>query len=247
MFTTCPLPRRDYDAESLSYMMAFFPVAGLYVSTVGAATYYLSGLLAISSILRAALVLVAVCVATGGIHLDGFSDASDAFFSRRDANKMLEIMHDVHIGAFAAISLVLLLLLQFAALQSIIATSDLRIIIAVFILPILSRSLSGLYSLNLPSARSNGMHHDYRQNSSGTVRGILIVFLLISAAGLIVSAHYSGLISLILCLLTSCLFARFSLKRFKGATGDLAGFLLVTLETIALLSLALSHNLPAWF
>ncbi|MDD4324474.1 MAG: adenosylcobinamide-GDP ribazoletransferase, partial [Eubacteriales bacterium] len=94
MFTTCPLPRRDYDAESLSYMMAFFPVAGLYVSLVAAATYYLSGLLPISTVLRAALLLIAICVATGGIHLDGFSDASDALFSRRDVNKMLEIMHD---------------------------------------------------------------------------------------------------------------------------------------------------------
>ena len=247
MFTTCPLPRREYDSSSLSYMMAFFPLAGLNIALLGAAVYYLTALLEISSLLRAALILFALIAGSGGIHLDGFADASDALFSRRDAKKMLEIMHDVHVGAFAVISLLLVLLLQFAALQSLLAVTEERLMTAVFILPVFSRSLSGLYSISLPSARSDGMHYDYRQKSSGTVLSILIVFLLLSSAGIILSAHYSGVMTVILAILISYFFDRYSLQIFEGATGDLAGFLLVLLETTALLVLALSHSLPAWF
>jgi len=247
MFTTCPLPRREYDSSSLSYMMAFFPLTGLYIAAIGAAVYYLSAWLEISSILRAALILLALIAASGGIHLDGFADAADAFFSRRDAEKMLEIMHDVHLGAFAVLALFSVLLLQFAALQSILTGAEQRLMAAAFILPVFSRSLSGLYSISLPSARSDGMHYDYRQRSSGTVRSILIAFLLLSSGGIVLSAHYSGVITVVLAALLSWFFARFSLRKFAGATGDLAGFLLVLLETTALLTLALSHSLPAWF
>ena len=49
------------------------------------------------------LVLVPVIV-TGGIHVDGLLDTSDALSSWRDREKRLEILKDSHAGAFAVIT-----------------------------------------------------------------------------------------------------------------------------------------------
>ena len=42
---------------------------------------------------------------TGGIHLDGYADTSDALSSYGDREKKLEILKDSHCGAFAVIRL----------------------------------------------------------------------------------------------------------------------------------------------
>src|SRR5699024_3005102 len=44
-------------------------------------------------------------ILTGGIHLDGWIDASDAFFSYRDVKKRLQIMEDPRVGAFGVLGL----------------------------------------------------------------------------------------------------------------------------------------------
>ena len=49
------------------------------------------------------LVLVPVVI-TGGIHVDGLLDTSDALSSWRDREKRLEILKDSHAGAFAVIT-----------------------------------------------------------------------------------------------------------------------------------------------
>ena len=49
------------------------------------------------------LVIVPVVI-TGGIHVDGLLDTSDALSSWRDREKRLEILKDSHAGAFAVIT-----------------------------------------------------------------------------------------------------------------------------------------------
>src|SRR5699024_12580886 len=52
-------------------------------------------------------------ILTGGIHLDGWIDASDAFFSYRDVKKRLQIMEDLRVGAFGVLGLLFLLSFNF--------------------------------------------------------------------------------------------------------------------------------------
>lgn len=62
-----------------------------------------------------AAVLVALPVAvTGGIHLDGLCDTSDALASWAPRERKLEIMHDPRAGAFGVIGVVVYLILQFS-------------------------------------------------------------------------------------------------------------------------------------
>ena len=54
-------------------------------------------------------------ILSGGFHMDGFLDATDAIFSRRDRDRKLEIMKDPHCGPFAVLSCAALLLLELGA------------------------------------------------------------------------------------------------------------------------------------
>mgnify|MGYP003392776405 FL=1 len=45
---------------------------------------------------------------TGFLHLDGFMDVTDAVKSWRDLERRREILKDSHVGSFAVINLVLL-------------------------------------------------------------------------------------------------------------------------------------------
>ena len=54
---------------------------------------------------------------TGGIHLDGFCDVTDAKSSYASTERKLEIMSDSHVGAFVVMYLGIYLLLQAGFIQ----------------------------------------------------------------------------------------------------------------------------------
>ena len=57
-------------------------------------------------------------IITGGFHLDGFIDTSDAVSSFKDREERLSIMKDPHVGAFGIIRTIVLLILYFAFVSS---------------------------------------------------------------------------------------------------------------------------------
>ena len=83
---------------------------------------------------------IALCAmpffATGFIHLDGFMDVTDAVGSCRDLAKRREILKDSHVGSFAVIGVVLLILCQFAFCVSFNQKTDIRVLI---VIPVVSR------------------------------------------------------------------------------------------------------------
>ena len=66
-----------------------------------------------SPLAAAFFVWLSLIFLTGGLHLDGWMDASDAFFSYRDKQKRLEIMKDPRVGAFGVLSIIVLLSARF--------------------------------------------------------------------------------------------------------------------------------------
>ncbi len=246
-FTVIPFPQYAFHPVHLSWSLAFFPLAGLPGAVLAGVSLYLLRLLGMGIFFRAVIALALLIFSSGAIHLDGFADTCDALFSRRDRQVQLEIMRDPHIGVYAVIGTVLLLLTALAAWTEILATGRTLLILASLFYGIFARSLSGLYSASLPSARRDGMQCAFRKNMPLTAKGILILFLLISALSVIATAHWSGVIAVGLSLLLFLLFSRFSMKAFGGAMGDLAGFLFSVTEVGGWVVFALSQALPAWY
>jgi adenosylcobinamide-GDP ribazoletransferase len=115
--TRVPLPSIDFDPDSLSRSVKFFPVVGLAIGVCGV---WLQRLLAphFGRLLAAFLVQLFFVLVTGALHEDGLADSADGFGGGSTREQMLAIMRDSKIGAFGAIALVLSLLARFLLLSS---------------------------------------------------------------------------------------------------------------------------------
>ena len=71
--------------------------------------------------MTAALLVAVLAVATRGLHLDGLMDVCDGLFGGYTPERRLEIMRDSHVGAFAVLGAVSLLLLKYGALVSLLS------------------------------------------------------------------------------------------------------------------------------
>ena len=110
MFSALPVPHVDWNERNMRYAMAAFPLVGAVIG----ALWCVCGLLPLPDMLKAAGFCLIPVAATGGIHLDGFADTSDALSSYGDREKKLAILKDPHCGAFAVIRLCGYFVLYFA-------------------------------------------------------------------------------------------------------------------------------------
>ena len=101
MFSALPVPQFEWNEKNMRYAMCGFPLIGL----VCGGLWCLCGVLPLPELARAAAFCLVPVAITGGIHLDGYADTSDALSSYGDREKKLEILKDSHCGAFAVIRL----------------------------------------------------------------------------------------------------------------------------------------------
>ena len=167
-----------------------------------------------------AAVLVALPVAvTGGIHLDGLCDTSDALASWAPRERKLEIMHDPRAGAFGVIGVVVYLILQFSLFTALPLTAG--AFLALLCSLVFSRSLSGLAVECWPAARADGMAAGL---SPAKKRAAIVVPLCAFAA--VAYAQAVGALMAVAGLLALAWYRHVALSRFGGVTGDLAGWFL---------------------
>jgi adenosylcobinamide-GDP ribazoletransferase len=109
-----PGPARP-SADALGRAAPWFPVIGLGIGLILAIVDRVTQVF--FPLLLAGLLTVTVWkLLTGGLHLDGLADCLDSL-GGRDPEQRLAIMSDSRIGAFGALGLILLLLLEIAAVS----------------------------------------------------------------------------------------------------------------------------------
>ncbi|HEU0004324.1 MAG TPA: adenosylcobinamide-GDP ribazoletransferase, partial [Ktedonobacteraceae bacterium] len=109
---------KDETAPRLIIGCEYFPVVGLLLALLLWLLVLLFSRL-IPQIALAALLLVALAMLTGGLHLDGLMDTCDGLFGGRTRERKLEIMRDSRVGSFGVLGALCVLLLKFALLASI--------------------------------------------------------------------------------------------------------------------------------
>lgn len=107
--TLVRVPARQYDADSLSRAVKFFPFVGLLIGT-SAALLHLLLTPHLPVLIVATLVVAYLVLITGCLHEDGLADAADGFGGGWDRDKILAIMRDSRIGTYGAVTLTLSLL-----------------------------------------------------------------------------------------------------------------------------------------
>lgn len=92
MYSRLPMPQMAWEPANMAYAMCFFPLVGCVIGAFLLLAEWLTGLLGISPLLRAAILLLIPIAVSGGIHMDGFLDTADALASHAPREKKLEIL-----------------------------------------------------------------------------------------------------------------------------------------------------------
>mgnify|MGYP004603073519 FL=1 len=232
MFSALPVPRIDWNERNMRYAMAAFPLIGAVIG----ALWCVCGLLPLPDMLKAAGFCLIPVAATGGIHLDGFADTSDALSSYGEKEKKLEILKDPHCGAFAVIRLCSYFALYFALCACV--TFTLRVGLVWTLALVLERCLSGYAVAAFPMAKNTGLAHTFA--TAADKRRVKIILLALSVCVGVGMAVLGGGLLVLAALAMLWRYRAVAVKQFGGVTGDLAGWFLQRAELFMLAALLLS-------
>jgi adenosylcobinamide-GDP ribazoletransferase len=211
---------------SMVAAIPWFPAAGAIIGALLLPAGWL-GDLGWGAMARAALLVAAWGVVTGGLHLDGLSDTFDAVMSWRPRERKLEIMKDSRIGAMGAMALVAVLLLKFTFL----AGAGPGWWQAMLVAPALGRWANCYGIFWFPAAREGGLGRSFnaqvRQADFWWASIFAIVFVSIVAGP-------AGLVAALLVWAAAHLLIRWWVRDLGGLTGDTYGALCEIGEVVAL-------------
>lgn len=231
MFCAIPVPQ-VWDEKAKDKMLLFLPVLGLEIGTIWAALAWLCRALALPGAVTALVLCVFPYIVTGFIHLDGYMDVTDAVKSWRDLQRRREILKDSHVGSFAVIGLVLLILAQFVFFLSAKEGTPLGILA---LIPAVSRCGSALAVTALkPMTTSQYAGRSGKPDHIGVICGYLVIFL---GAGFLLWGRYAvvllgGVAGYAMALLRGY-------RSLEGMNGDIAGYALTISELCAVAVYAL--------
>lgn len=153
-FTAVPCPYKKWHEESRRAMLIMLPLVGFLAGIIVDAVWALVSCLDLPQLLTGAVVTVLCFIVVGFIHLDGFMDCSDAILSRRpELEERQRILKDSSTGAFAVISLVLMMIVFLASVT--VLTQEFSLVRA-GALPVIfaaSRAVSAGYVLKYPAMK----------------------------------------------------------------------------------------------
>ena len=213
------------------------PIVGIIFGLFWLIGFEVLGGLNVSSTLRGFMMTVLTLMLTGGLHLDGLMDTSDAIFSHRDRRTRLRILSDTHAGSFAVMSCVILIMAKTLLFSELFTLSPNPYSLTPNpyplspnpspLIPIFSRLGMGILLTDMPFAKNDGLAATMgssRKRSDNFV--FAVMFLLLS----LVSCRVIP-VTFILCLIFHVIIC---LRIFGGITGDLLGAFVELSEVIML-------------
>ena len=231
MFCSIPAPQ-VWDEKAKDKMLLFLPIVGLEIGAIWAVLAWGCKLLNLPALITGLVLCACPYIVTGFIHLDGYMDVTDAVKSWRDLERRREILKDSHVGSFAVIGIVLLMLAQFAFLASV--SADANFLILIFI-PAVSRCCSALAVTGLkPMSTSQYADRNKPKSHMVVLTVMLCIFL---AAGFLLCGKYG--FALVGCLVSYGLALRRAYKSLDGMNGDISGYALTIGELCAVAVYAL--------
>jgi len=203
---------RDYTGSVLWY---FF--AAVIVGAVMAGVFFAAGFTGIPY-LPALLSVIAACIITGSLHVDGFADTCDAFFTQRSMEERLVIMRDSRLGTYGVVGIIFLIAAKVLLINA-ISTDAVLLIIAV---PVCGKIPLILCASVSEYPRNDGMAK-YIVGKLST--GVSFFSLLICSAIVVFYAGaLPGALAVGAALAAGLIIPLVSKNRIGGVTGDVLGF-----------------------
>ncbi|MBQ4354408.1 MAG: adenosylcobinamide-GDP ribazoletransferase [Clostridia bacterium] len=222
MFCAIPCPYHGWDEEARPLMTLFLPLVGAWIGILWTLTAYLIDWLGLPVLVGAAILCAFPFLITGGMHMDGYLDVTDAVKSWRDPDERRRILKDPNVGSFAVIAGLLLVMAQFALFAS--AKEDANLF-TLTLIPIVSRSMAGLCVTVLRPLTTSEYAGTYKKGVKKSHAAVFAVILVLaSAAGFIFLGKY-GFASLAV-IAGYLLHLRRAFRSLNGMSGDVSGYAL---------------------
>ena len=203
--------------ENLAAAPAWFPLVGLFLGLALIGMYRVFWVLHFERFSISVFLVVLSLFLTGGLHLDGLADTTDALASGKSKEEMLSIMRDSHIGAMGVLSIVCVLLLKISLLSSISSGA----MSASLILTMLLSRWSMVFAMFLfPYARAEGKAKILVE-STNVKQFVIATIVALACAGAV--WRLKGLFVFIAISIATYIFARYISKKLGGMTGDALG------------------------
>ena len=225
------IPVGCHDVREAARWYPLVPLVGLLEGVLVAAVM----LVIPAPVMAAAMGLLLHLLITGGLHLDGFADYSDAIGAGAKGEEAARIMKDPRRGGFALAYTVALLVIKYAGLEMVWRSPT--VVISSYI-----AAAEAMYMVSalLPTSGYHGLGWLFHELGVDR-RGIAInIAAYISAAITVVLLEPSGSIAaLVVGVAISLLVARDARLRLGYASGDVLGFAYEIVHAAALIAAAL--------
>ena len=235
MFCYIPCPYHGWDDEARPLMTLFLPVVGAWIGILWTLTAYLVNWLGLPVLVGAAILCAYPFLVTGGMHMDGYLDVTDAVKSWRDLDERRRILKDPNVGSFAVIAGLLLVMAQFALFASV---KDGANLFTLTLIPVVSRAIAGLCVTVLRPLTTSEYAGTYRKGVKKSHIAVFVIWLaLATAAGFVFLGKY-GFASL--AVIAGYLWhLRRAFKSLDGMSGDVSGYALTFAEVCGIVVFAL--------
>lgn len=232
MYSRIPVPQVEWTEKNRRFSLCFFPLIGVVIGILTVLWFELCRIFQIGTLLFSTVSAAIPIFVTGGIHIDGFCDVCDAKACFGDRKKMLDVMSDPHVGAFAVLGLIAYELIQVGMFSEI---KNVKLAAVVSLCYVMSRAWSGFAAVTFKAAKKQGALYSFSKPAHKNITVISELLYIAAAGGIMVYLlPVGGLFALLGGAGAFLYYKNFSYKKFGGITGDLAGYFLQICEIVSM-------------
>ncbi|WP_423363536.1 adenosylcobinamide-GDP ribazoletransferase [Mycoplasma sp. P36-A1] len=232
-FSRIPVKKVPYSKENTEYLYLVLPLVGLIYGIILFASAYGITKFVNNNVISSLMIIGISLFVSGGIHVDGFLDTTDAFKSYRERAQKAEILKDSLLGAFALIHFTILIIMMICVYYFIFQFNAIYLFL---VFPILSRTLALILIVKneiLPGDMLRDMLSDIAKKY-----GIIasVIYMILVALISYYFASTTGLIITIIMIITGLIYLKYFTWQYKihldYLSGDLCGHTICMLEAL---------------
>jgi adenosylcobinamide-GDP ribazoletransferase len=239
--TVVPVRAPVVDRVTAGRAMVLAPLVGLLLWLPVTALLWLAGEAGLSPLLAAALGVGLLALFTRAMHLDGLADTADGLGSGRPSDGALEVMRRGDVGPFGVVALLLVLLVQVAALAQLVSAGHGGLGVGAAL--VVSRLALPLACLRgIPAARPDGLGSVVAGSVSRPMALVAALLAVAALAALAAATRADPVLPAValLGLLAGIAVGWRAVRRLGGITGDVLGALVEVTLTAALVAACLA-------
>lgn len=210
--STIPVGISMEGIEALMRHVYIFPIIGLALGLIFTAVAYLLDLFLPQDI-AAICIMIAIYWVCGINHIDGLADFGDGVTAHGSIEKKIKAMKDVNLGSGGAVFVMVVLLALFSAIRSM----DNDILPAALVVSEISAKQSMLAFAAFTEPFHSGLGQIMIER---TGRREFLIALIVSLTASALIMKTTGVIMVIVSVLSALYLARISRRNFGGGSGD---------------------------